>query len=40
MTKQGRVNAPGQLSGPVTGGDSATATAEPENTLLPAEPLR
>ena len=40
MTKQGRVSAPGQLSGPVTGGDSATATEEPENTLLPAEPLR
>jgi teichoic acid transport system permease protein len=40
VTKQGRVSAPGQLSGPVTGGDSATATAEPENTLLPAEPLR
>jgi teichoic acid transport system permease protein len=40
VTKQGRVSAPGQLSGPVTGGDSATATEEPENTLLPAEPLR
>jgi teichoic acid transport system permease protein len=40
VTKQGRVSAPGQLSGPVTGGDSATATAEPENTLLPAGPLR
>ena len=41
MTKQGRVSAPGGLSGPVAGGDSAaTATAEPENTLLPDEPLR
>ncbi len=41
MTKQGRVSAPGGLSGPVAGGDSAaTVTAEPENTLLPDEPLR
>ena len=40
MTKQGRVSAPGELSGPVTGGDGAIATEEPENTLLPAEPLR
>ena len=41
MTKQGRVSAPGALSGPVAGGDSAaTVTAEPENTLLPGEPLR
>ena len=41
VTKQGRVSAPGGLSGPVAGGDSAaTATAEPENTLLPDEPLR
>ena len=41
MTKQGRVSAPGALSGPVAGGDSAaTVTAEPENTLLPDEPLR
>ncbi len=41
MTKQGRVSAPGGLSGPVAGGDSAaTTTAEPENTLLPDEPLR
>ena len=41
MTKQGRVSAPGRLSGPVAGGDSAaTTTAEPENTLLPDEPLR
>jgi teichoic acid transport system permease protein len=41
VTKQGRVSAPGGLSGPVVGGDSAaTATAEPENTLLPDEPLR
>ena len=41
MTKQGRVSAPGRLSGPVAGGDSAaTTTAEPENTLLPGEPLR
>jgi teichoic acid transport system permease protein len=41
VTKQGRVSAPGGLSGPVAGGDSAaTATAEPENTLLPGEPLR
>src|ERR1039457_4315354 len=41
VTKQGRVSAPGRLSGPVAGGDSAaTATAEPENMLLPAEPLR
>src|ERR1700727_2160628 len=41
VTKQGRVSAPGGLSGPVAGGDSAaTATADPENTLLPDEPLR
>src|ERR1700727_3389990 len=41
VTKQGRVSAPGGLSGPVAGGDSAaTVTAEPENTLLPGEPLR
>ena len=41
MTKQGRVSAPGRLSGPVAGGDSAaTTTAEPQNTLLPDEPLR
>jgi teichoic acid transport system permease protein len=41
VTKQGRVSAPGQLSGPVTGGDgTATATAEPQNALVPAEPLR
>jgi teichoic acid transport system permease protein len=41
VTKQGRVSAPGRLSGPVAGGDSAaTATAEPENALLPDEPLR
>jgi teichoic acid transport system permease protein len=41
VTKQGRVSAPGGLSGPVAGGDSAaTVTAEPENTLLPDEPLR
>jgi teichoic acid transport system permease protein len=41
VTKQGRVSAPGALSGPVAGADSAaTTTAEPENTLLPDEPLR
>src|ERR1700729_781015 len=41
VTKQGGVSAPGGLSGPVAGGDSAaTVTAEPENTLLPDEPLR
>ena len=41
MTKQGRVSAPGRLSGPVAGGDgAATTTAEPQNTLLPDEPLR
>lgn len=41
MTKQGRVSAPGRLSGTVAGDDGAiTVTAEPENTLLPDEPLR
>jgi len=41
VTKQGRVSAPGRLSGPVAGGDgAATTTAEPQNALLPDEPLR
>ena len=44
MSNQGRVSAPGQLSGPVAGttdnGASATALAEAENHLLPPGSLR